>query len=86
LGIDPTMLANVPQVLERLHPDDRETLRNRWSAEAASADRDPVSLRIALRQGEQCTVLDRGAPLMDSNVDVTVIAGVWQIEHPYANV
>ncbi|MFP3274040.1 MAG: PAS domain-containing protein, partial [Paraburkholderia sp.] len=84
-GADAATLASLPQVLERLHPDDREALHNYWSAEVAGEDREAVSLRIVQPDGGTRRVIDRGAPLMDSNVDVTVVAGVWQIERSYAD-
>jgi integral membrane sensor domain MASE1 len=84
-GADAAALASVPQVLERLHADDREALHNYWGAEAAGEDREAVSLRIVQPDGSTRTVIDRGAPLLDSNVDVTVVAGVWQVERSYAD-
>ncbi|WP_323122064.1 MASE1 domain-containing protein [Burkholderia alba] len=86
VGAAPGQLASVPLVLERIHPDDRDTLRNYWRAEAAGEDRPGVSLRILLPGGITQVVTDHGAPLLDSNVDVTVVAGVWQIERQYADV
>ena len=55
-------------------------LRDYWDAEIAGEDRASLSLRIVQRDGGTQTITDHGAPLLDSNVDVTVVAGVWQLE------
>ncbi|MBN3737005.1 MULTISPECIES: MASE1 domain-containing protein [Burkholderia] len=80
VGVDASQIASVPLVLERVQPGDREALSDYWNAEIAGEDRASLSLRIVLRDGGTRTVTDHGAPLLDSNVDVTVVAGVWQIE------
>ncbi|MCS6474037.1 PAS domain-containing protein, partial [Burkholderia thailandensis] len=67
-------------VLERVHADDRDALRDYWRAEIAGEDRASLSLRVVQRDGGTRTITDHGAPLLDSNVDVAVVAGVWQIE------
>lgn len=80
VGDGAASLASVPDVLARLHPDDREMLRNHWRVAAAGDDRTAVSLRIVLPDGGTRVVTDHGTPLLDSNLDVTVVAGIWQIE------
>ncbi len=79
-GADAAQLSDITHVLARLHPDDREALSAYWKAEAAGENRDAVTLRVVLPGGEIQPVTDRGAPLFYANVDVTVVAGVWQIE------
>ncbi|WP_153101423.1 MASE1 domain-containing protein [Paraburkholderia hayleyella] len=86
VGVDATQLTSVSQVLERLHPDDREMLRTHWRAEMAGENRNVVTLRIMLPDGGTRVVRDRGAPLLDWNVNVAVVAGVWQLEYPPAQV
>ncbi|OMG71731.1 MASE1 domain-containing protein [Burkholderia ubonensis] len=83
LGVDATQIASVPLVFERVHPTDRDTLRNYWRAEIAGEDRAAITLRVVRPDGGTQAVTDHGAPLLDSNVDVTVVAGVWQIERHY---
>ncbi|WJF89561.1 MASE1 domain-containing protein [Paraburkholderia bonniea] len=84
-GTDAAMLASVPQVLERLHPDDRAVLRDCWSAAAVDEVCKVLPLRIVQPDGGSRRVLDRSAPLLDSNVDVAVVAGVWQVERACAD-
>lgn len=80
VGVDAAQIASVPLVLERVHADDRDALRDYWRAEIAGEDRASLSLRVVQRDGGTQTITDHGAPLLDSNVDVAVVAGVWQIE------
>lgn len=80
VGVDAAQIASVPLVLERVHADDRDALRDYWRAEIAGEDRASLSLRVVQRDGGTRTITDHGAPLLDSNVDVAVVAGVWQIE------
>ena len=80
VGVDASQIASVPLVLERVQPGDRDALRDYWDAEIAGEDRASLSLRIVQRDGGTQTITDHGAPLLDSNVDVTVVAGVWQLE------
>ncbi|KVN16876.1 MULTISPECIES: MASE1 domain-containing protein [unclassified Burkholderia] len=80
VGVDAAQIASVPLVLERVHPGDRDALRDYWRAEIAGEDRAPLSLRVVQRDGGTQTITDHGAPLLDSNVDVALVAGVWQIE------
>ncbi|GAA5239078.1 hypothetical protein D8O27_28890 [Burkholderia mallei] len=79
VGVDAAQIASVPLVLERVHADDRDALRDYWRAEIAGEDRASLSLRVVQRDGGTQTITDHGAPLLDSNVDVAVVAGVWQI-------
>ncbi|PCE28734.1 hypothetical protein BWP39_00660 [Paraburkholderia acidicola] len=80
VGVSTESLASVPDVLARLHPDDHKTLRHHWRVAAVDENRAAVSLRIVLAGGDTRIVTDHGAPLLDSNLDVTVVAGIWQIE------
>ncbi|RQU99876.1 hypothetical protein DF039_37775 [Burkholderia cenocepacia] len=83
VGVDASQIASVPLVLGRVQSSDRDALRNHWRAEIASEDRAALSLRIIQRDGGTQMITDHGAPLLDSNVDVTVVAGVWQIERAW---
>ncbi|KWZ47350.1 hypothetical protein WS73_01795 [Burkholderia savannae] len=80
VGVGASQIASVSRVLERVHPGDRDALRDYWRAEIAGEERASLSLRVVRRDGGTQTITDHGAPLLDSNVDVTVVAGVWQIE------
>ncbi|USS41809.1 MASE1 domain-containing protein [Burkholderia glumae] len=78
-GAEAAQLASVARVLERLAPPDRDTLRRHWRAGAAGQPGEPVSFGIVQPDGAILRVTDRGAPLSYANLDVTVVAGVWQI-------
>jgi len=80
VGVEAAQIASVPLVLERVQPADRDALRDYWGAQIAGEDRPALSLRVVQRDGGTRTITDHGAPLLDSNVDVTVVAGVWQLE------
>ncbi|MGR8025245.1 MASE1 domain-containing protein, partial [Burkholderia cenocepacia] len=75
VGVDAAQMATVPPVLDRVQPGDRDALRDYWNAEVAGEDRASLSLRLVLRDGGPLTITDHGAPLPDSHVDVTVVAG-----------
>lgn len=85
VGVAAEQIANLADVLDRVHPTDREALHRYWGAAMAGEDRAPVSLRVVRPDGGTQAVTDHGAPLLDSNVDVTVVAGVWQLERLYAD-
>ncbi|WP_246794557.1 MASE1 domain-containing protein [Burkholderia perseverans] len=81
-GAEAAQLASVARVLDRLAPRDRDALRRHWRAGAAGEpgeSGDAVSFGIVQPDGAIVRVTDRGAPLGYANLDVTVVAGVWQI-------
>ncbi|AJK49537.1 putative membrane protein [Burkholderia plantarii] len=81
-GAEAAQLASVARVLDRLAPRDRDALRRHWRAGAADESGESgeaISFGIVQPDGAILRVTDRGAPLSYANLDVTVVAGVWQI-------
>jgi PAS domain-containing protein len=85
VGVTAEQIACLSDVLDRVHPTDRDALHRYWRAAMAGEERAPVSLRVVRPDGGTQAITDHGAPLLDSNVDVTVVAGVWQLERLYAD-
>ncbi|MFD1561436.1 MASE1 domain-containing protein [Paraburkholderia silviterrae] len=84
-GCDAQSLSTVEEVVARLHPDDRERLRARWSRleETALPAPSHLTFRISssLALSGWVELVDIGSLLSDGNGGTTAfVAGVWQ--HP----
>ncbi|QGZ62573.1 MASE1 domain-containing protein [Paraburkholderia acidisoli] len=84
-GLAAERLATVEDVIDLVHPDDRELLRARWRApEAALAAPRHLPFRLSRACGAQewLELVDLGSPLSDGNGRVAFVAGVWQNPSP----
>lgn len=80
LGIDAPVLSTVNDVLERVHPKDREKLRRHWSTQQRRQGGASLTFRITA-QGSDTQVICDNTPGLMADSTGEVIVGNWQISH-----
>jgi len=82
LGLDAAPLGTLDELLGRVHPDDREALKARWTAAAAGPVDTALALRVAAGDG-WVRVMDRSPTAIGGNAGVAVV-GTWQVRQRWA--
>lgn len=73
-------LDSIDQVLQRVHPHDRDKLRNHWQIHNHSLSRPPLVFRLRASEGEWLTLVDSSCILQDEKEE-SIIVGNWQASH-----
>lgn len=80
LGIEAPVLSTINDVLERVHPKDREKLRQHWSIQQRRKGHASLTFRITV-QGTNTRVICDYTPGVIADSSGEVIVGNWQISH-----
>ncbi|MDB5424476.1 MAG: histidine kinase [Phenylobacterium sp.] len=75
LGLDPSKPADMGAMMEAVHPEDRDALRNRVDA-ARGGRMEPIEYRVAHADGSTRWLLSRGEMLRDETGEVVRALGV----------
>lgn len=80
LGVDAPVLSTFIDVLDRVHPKDREKLRRHWSIQQRRQGGASLTFRITA-QGSDTRVICDNTPGLMADSTGEVIVGNWQISH-----
>lgn len=80
LGIDAPALSTVNDVLERVHPKDREKLRRHWSTQQRRQGCASLTFRLTAQGSDTRAIYDITSGLMADSTG-EVVLGNWQITH-----
>jgi hypothetical protein len=80
LGLSPSKLATLDEVLKLVHPLDQHRLRQRWlEDEGGDSDevREDMPFRLLLADGKIIGAIDMSRSLRDPDGSLVMVAGTW---------
>ncbi len=80
LGLSPSKLATLDQVLKLVHPLDQHRLRQRWLEEEGGDSeevREDMPFRLLLADGKIIGAIDMSRSLRDPDGSLVMVAGTW---------